>query len=145
MERSRTTVTVQKGTNGTARRAVVLVVELEKVLFKKCEKKETGLERTVLANGSGDCSETAFGSSFTLTVSGSTSLPFPLSCFLFGLPLVLAAGGSCKFSEELEREIEGSSSSTIVNDSESTAANVGADDDAPSLSARGSRVELVPF
>lgn len=125
---------------------MVLVVELKEVgLNSYRRKKKSGLERTVLANGSGECKETGFGSSLTLTVSGSTSLPFPLSCFLLGLPLVLAAGNSCKFNEELERDIEGSSSSTMVYDSESTDANGGADVDPPSLSARGSRAELVPF
>lgn len=82
-----------------------------------------------------------FGSSFILTAVNSISFPFPLS-FLFGRVFVLADASSCTFWNELDREIEESSSRTIVYGSESS---VGFRRTEASLSAGGSAVDVVPF
>ena len=99
---------------------MILIIQLIFGQTDRCEKVIHGLTR--LLDGSGVCSERDLGSSFTRSRGVSISFAFPLS---FCLDLPPGAGGtdSCKLREEFDREIETSSSTTTVPESDSN--NIG--------------------
>lgn len=109
------------------------------------QKKSVG-KLTRLRGGSGESKETVFGSSLTLTEGVSISFPFPLSRLVpLGLPTLPVKLPSLMFCKELEREIDGSSSTTMVTRSESMDIGRVAGSIGISATAGGSGADVAPF
>lgn len=86
------------------------------------------------------------GSSLTLTMGVSVSFPFPLSRLVPRvLPLSAVELPSLIFCKEFEREIDGSSSMTIMTGSESRDIGRGVGSIGPSLARGGSGADEAPF
>jgi hypothetical protein len=97
---------------------------------------------TKLVGGSGVWSEKGLGSSFTRSGGVSTSFALPLS---FRLDFPPKAGAeSCKLSEEFDREIVASSSTTTVPESDSN--NIGWETELVPASGciEGSNIDVLP-
>ena len=98
---------------------------------------------TKLLGGSGVRSEKGLGSSFTRRGGVSSSLALPLS-FRLGFPPEATRAESCKLSEEFDREIVISSSTTTVPESDSN--NIGWEAELVPASSciEGSNIDVLP-